>query len=679
MKITARTHILFIALIIVIVFSGSLKNNFAWDDKFLIVNNPDIKYSACIPKIFNNQLYEGGGMHSNFYRPIQLLSFMVDYRMWKLNPFGYHLTSLFLHIFNSALVYLIIVAISSSPYIAFITGSLFGIAPAISGVTFYIPARSDLLMALFLFLSMWFLIKYRQKGKGMLHVLSVISFALALLCKEMAVVLPLLLLLIVTLPPQQGRSRWRLLFPYLAILLVYALLRATIFNFAKGHILVIDDLSFSSTLPLWVRLLTDFKIIFLYMKILILPFGLHMEWFVEPVRDIFHSDISLYIAGFILAILVLKKTASKNKLILFGSLWFLFALLPVLNIYPISVLFGEGWLYVPSVGFFIVLSAIFQDIIKPRFGKIFSGILIALLLVYYAFFTIFYGAVWKDSVSVFSNVLKYEKNSPFIYLTYNNLGTAYYDKGDFARSIEYCKKSVSLNPGYSEAYNNLGIAYVATGKTVRAMKAFRKAIRLKKDFVSGYCNLGHLYASVGFKDRAVEILSAAIKIDPNSYKAYCDLGYVYIEKRDMTKAEKSFRKASQLREGDYEPHYCLGTVYIKNKKYKKALDEYKKALGLGLRDSEIYNKLGFAYIKNGRFKEAEAALRRSLALNKKQIEPYNNLGNLYSMFGYFGLAIHEYREALKAGSVDKGIEGNINKAKSGWKQALTKHKAKGVK
>ncbi|MDO8602961.1 MAG: tetratricopeptide repeat protein [Candidatus Omnitrophota bacterium] len=681
MKIIARTHILFIALIIVIVFSSSLKNNFAWDDKFLIVNNPNIKDLACIPKIFNNQLYEGDGMHSNFYRPIQLLSFMADYRIWKLNPFGYHLTSLLLHIFNSALVYLIVFAISLSPYMAFITGSLFGIAPAISGIVFYIPARSDLLMALFLFLSVWFLIKYRQKGKGMLYVLSIVSFVLSLLCKEMAMMLPLLLLLI-ELSAGSGNDRpmprFKYLVPYLAIVLTYALLRVTIFNFAKGTNFIID-LSFSATLPLWVRLLTDFKIIFLYMKILILPFGLHMEWFIEPVRNVFHSGILPYIAGFILVILGLKKIASKNKLVLFGSLWFLFALLPVLNIYPISVLFGEGWLYVPSVGFFIVFSAIFQDIIRLKLGKIFSGILVALFLVYYAFFTIFYGSVWKDSVSVFSNVLKYEKNSPFIYLTYNNLGMAYYDKGDFTRSIEYCKKSISLNPKYFEAYNNLGVAYVATGKTVRAMESFKKAIRLKKDFVSSYCNLGHLYAFIGFEDKAVEILNAAIKIDPNSYRAYCNLGYVYTEKGDMTKAEEFFKKASQLREGDYELHYCLGTVYIKNKNYKKALDEYKKALGLRLCDFEIYNKLGFAYIKNGRFKEAEAAFRHSLALNKEQSEPYNNLGNLYAVFGYFGLAIHEYREALKVGSVDKKIVDNINKAKSGWKRALTKHKAKSIK
>ncbi len=386
MKITKITHILFISLIIVIVFSSSLNNKFAWDDKFLIINNPHIKDSVYISKIFSNQLYEGDGMHSNFYRPIQLLSFMMDYRIWKLNPFGYHLTSLLLHIVNSALVYLIILAISLSPCIAFITASLFGIAPAISSIVFYTPARSDLLMALFLFLSLWFFIRYRQKGKSILYAASMVSFALSLICKEMAMMLPLLLMLTLFKPVEGGCDRRSLrhlkyLTPYLVILAIYIGLRVTILNFAKG-LNPIVDLSFPATLPLRDRLLTDFKVIFLYLRILVLPIGLHIEWFVEPVRRIFQSGILLYIAGFIIIILVVKKISDKNKLILFGSLWFLFALLPVLNIYPISVLFGEGWLYIPSIGFFIALGAVFQDIIKPKLGKIFSWILIALFLIY---------------------------------------------------------------------------------------------------------------------------------------------------------------------------------------------------------------------------------------------------------------------------------------------------------
>src|SRR3989338_4613385 len=195
MKISSSTHILLISLIITITFSGSLKNDFAWDDSYLITGNDYIKSWSYVPKVFSTQLYEGSGMHSNFYRPLQLLSFMADYSLWKLNPFGYHLTSLLLHIFNSILVYLLAAIVCSSLTPAFITSLLFGIAPCISGITYYIPARSDLLMACFMLLSILLFTKYREKKKIFLYAVSVIFFIFALLSKEMAVILPILLVI----------------------------------------------------------------------------------------------------------------------------------------------------------------------------------------------------------------------------------------------------------------------------------------------------------------------------------------------------------------------------------------------------------------------------------------------------------------------------------------------------
>jgi len=663
MKITSRTSVLFIILIIVIVFAGSLRNDFAWDDRALIIKNPYIISWGFFTKVFKTQLYEGGEMRSNYYRPVQLVSYMIDYSIWRLNPFGYHFTSLILHIFNAMLVYIIIFAISLSPSIAFLTACLFGISTAISSVTFYIPARSDLLMALFAFLSILFFIR-RRKGI-VFYIASILSFSISLLCKEMAIMVPLLLLLIdAFLPPPR---RWRWLAPYIAVLLVYACLRMTILNFSNSRI----DFSFSATLPLWVRMLTDIKIILLYLRILILPFGLHMSWFVEPLKKIFQPEILLYITGFAAIVLILRKMAVKNKLIIFGALWFLIALLPVLNIYPISVLFGEGWLYVPSIGFFVVLSVILNNMIKPRMGKIFTWILVALLLIYYAFFTISYGKVWKDTITLLTNTLRYEKKNLFVVaLAYNNLGVVYCDKGDFKSAIECCKKSAYLAPAYYEAYNNLAVAYIATGRPISAIRYLKKAISVKRDYMASYGNLGHLYNNMGLKDRAIEVLNKALSINPGYQVAYLNLGCIYAEKGDTIKAIEFLNKAIQIRDEDYYAHYYLGTLLLKNKNYKEALKEYIKASKLGQCDPDFYNKLANAYVKNKRFRDAELALMRSLALNGKQCEPYNNLGNLYSMFGRFGLAMEEYRKALDIEPDNTGIVDNIKKTKREWKQIL---------
>lgn len=669
------TPILFIALIVVIVFSNSLKSDFAWDDKYLITGNPYVKDFSYLPKIFSGQIYEGGEMESNFYRPLQLFSFAIDYSIWKLNPFGYHLTNLLLHTANSALVYSIAFIISSSSPIAFLAALMFGISPAISGVTFYIPARADLLMALFSFLSILSFIKYAETKKKTLYIISILSFISAILSKEMALILPFLLIIDMFRRNRGQGIRPKHLSAYFAIMLVYIFLRITVLNFAKGANSLIDY-SFPATIPLWKRILTDFHVICSYIQLLLFPLGLHMQRFIRPANGLFEINVILPAALIIFLVFIIRRLSRRDKIFLYSSAWFLVCLLPVLNIYPISVFLHEMWLYLPSVGFYMFFSAFIVKIIARRINKFITVLFVTLYVTYCGLTTVSYGKTWHDSISLFNNDLKYEITSPFRHLLYNNIAMAYYNKGEFEKSIEYCRKSIFLNPGYSDAYNNLGIAYSATGKPVKAVFFFKKAIQLKRDYADAYCNLGRVYKIIGSQDRAIEFSKAAIKINPMSYKAYCNLGYLYSEKGDEDRAMEFFKKAVSIRKEYYEPHYCLGNLYIKRNSYPEALNEYRESLKYGLDDAEIYSKLGFAYIKNNKFKEAETAFRHSLSLDNNQSEPHNNLGNLYSMFGYFDLAAEEYIQALKIDPGNKGIMSNIEKVKMEKERALRNKNAK---
>ncbi len=673
MEIRKSTHLLLIALVVLAIFSSSLKNDFVWDDKYLVVDNPYIRSSSHMGKIFTTQLYEGSGKHSNFYRPLQSLTYLLDYSVWGLNPFGYRLTNLFLHIFNSMILYLILAAICSSIRLAFLIALIFGIAPTISGITYYISARSDLLMALFMFLSILFFIKYVKERRSAWYIFSVFLFIPALICKEMAFALLLLIPLQIYWHRKEldshfrGNDRKVLIFlPYLLIGVSYVVLRATILNFARGDNPLID-FSYPASIPLSGRILTIFKIIPKYIEILLLPGSLHMEWFIEPIRSIFQMDMLLSALAVAFIVFVIKRLSRTYPIVLFGATWFLLGLLPVLNIYPISVFFGEGWLYLPSVGFFIIIGVIFQSILRVKV----RNALIALFLLYYSLFTIAYGNVWKDSISLFSNVLKYETKSPFIHLTYNNLSTSYYDIGDLERSLEYGIESISLKPRYQDAYNNIGVTYMALGRPVMAITYFKKAISLKRDYGSAYRNLAHAYSDIGLVESAIRYSNVSLKVAPDYYKTYCNLGYIFLEKGDTDKAIEFFKEAVRADDSYSEPHHVLGNLYLKKENFKDALYEYERALNLGVsRDHVFYNELAFLYIKNERFKDAEKFFRRSIVFNSDQAEPHNNLGNLYSMFGLFEIAIDEYRMALEIEPENKGIVKNIKNTKTEWKASL---------
>ena len=111
--------ILLIVMIAISIYANSFKNSFIWDDQALVLDNPYIKSTNYIKEIFTKHLFHGSGTVSNFYRPMQSLTLLIDYHFWRLNPFGYHLTNLFFHTLNAILIYFLILLITKNQKIAY--------------------------------------------------------------------------------------------------------------------------------------------------------------------------------------------------------------------------------------------------------------------------------------------------------------------------------------------------------------------------------------------------------------------------------------------------------------------------------------------------------------------------------------------------------------------------------
>jgi protein O-mannosyl-transferase len=668
MKSAKTIHVLILALMTIIVFASHLNNDFVWDDKFLVTDNPYIKNWSHLPEIFTTQLYAGKHTHSDFYRPLQLVSFTLDHMLWGLKPFGYHLTSLLIHVSNVILVYVILTVIGPSTALALMAASFFAVSPPISGITYYISARSDLLMAFFLLVSFLSFVRYRMGRRRIFYILSILAFIFSFLSKEMGLILVAVLALEIFREGKKSARDIMYILPYLIISVIYIVIRSTVLNFNKG----LSEPAFAATIPFWGRMLTDVKIIPKYIGLFLFPYGLHMDWFVAPEKNLLRPGIIYsFFACLVIFFAAWRLSHRSGYAARFGFLWFLVCLLPVLNIYPISVFFGEGWLYLPSIGFYTAVAAVFVSIVFPKTGKKIGSMLAGCVVIYYSLFTFNYGRVWKDGVSLFENVLKYEKESPFVYSVYNNLGVSHYDKGEIKESIKYYKKSIAADPTYENPYNNLGAAYIELNEPVRAIGYFRKAINIKKNYPDAYLNLSKAYRSIGYADKAAETALAVIEINPYFYKAYLELGYIYMDKGENGKAAGFFETAVQLKRSDPEPRYGLGSVYLKQNRFDIALEQYEKAVELDIEEnSKFYNEIGFLYLKNGKIKEAERSLLRSISLDPGRSEPHNNLGNLYSVFGYFKPAMIEYRKALALDPQSGKISDNLMKTKAQWKKAL---------
>ncbi len=340
MKKSAIVQIILIIALGIIVYSNCLDGKFVWDDFGLVKDNSLIRSWRNIPEIFTEGM---GGDNSNFYRPLQIISYAADYSLWGLNSVGYHLTNTLLHILAALAVYWLINILFSSQALAFLTAALFVVNPLHTESVSYISTRSDPLSLLFISLTLIFYIKSLPGARPVASALSLASCLLALLSKENSIIIPLLILLYhytfkIKLKP-------RLFFSISLIVLAYVILRLTLLK------------SFVSISPVLFRRVPGFfAALSEYMRLLLLPVNLHLEYG-NRLFAIFHPRAILGLAIFVFLIAAAVRRRNRDQLLFFAIAWFFLALLPVTSIYAINYSFMmEHWLYLPSVGFFLVLS-----------------------------------------------------------------------------------------------------------------------------------------------------------------------------------------------------------------------------------------------------------------------------------------------------------------------------------
>lgn len=466
-KINPYIHILVIAILGFIIYANSLKSSFIWDDYGLIKDNNYIKHWVNLPKIVIEDFGAGGGTRSNFYRPLQMILHMAGYSLWGLNVIGYHLTSVFLHILTAIALYFFVYAIVCNTSIAFLASLLFVTHPINTEAVCYISGVSDPLSLLFILLCFIFYIKSLNSKSIAPYLLALLIFAVALLSKENAVIVPILILLY----HYSFRKNLEIkkVIPFFIILLSYVLLRLTILNpFIQIHVPITSLLQ---KLPGCFVALAEFS------KLLLLPFNLHVEYG----NKVFNISDPRVITGALLSLLLIIFAFLKRKqnpLVFFSIGWFFIAFLPVSNIYPINDSFMmEHWIYTPSIGFFIILSNLIYLPLKNKRLVFLLRTLVIALIVFYSYLTIKQNEYWKEPIAFYKRTLKYAPDS---WRFYNELGIEYANSGKTKEAIECYTKSLEINPNLSGVYNNLGNLYRQIGKNDEALAMYKKAKEIDK-------------------------------------------------------------------------------------------------------------------------------------------------------------------------------------------------------
>lgn len=462
-------------LVSILVYLNSIQHAFLLNSINLIQGNESITSLANIRNIFLN--VEGP------YAPLSLTSFTFDYFLWGMHAEGYHITNILLHAMASLMVglfSLFFVDKRSALYAALV----FALLPVHSDAVDGLVGRGEILATIFsLFAFMGFLHHMRREGvpshphcpapslaghawfaDKAPYSVSLVVFVLALLSSRTAIILPFLLALYALYFLDRRALVHSLVhtLPYFAIFLGYI---------ALTMLVGIPEQDYFSALPPEWKILSAINVAGNYLQLVFLPLGLNAFYDFPAVTSLTSREAIVAIVSIVLFIIAAVLSFRFSRRISFALLFVPLGLLPLLHMLPQRTLMSESYLYLPTVGFCLLMGIGYQYLSR-RYGK--RMVIIALVpLCLYAYMTVDRNQVWAEDILLLSDALEKSPNNAVLHY---NMGVVYDDMGIFDKALLEYNKAIELNPKLAAAYYNMGCIHARHGNIEAAMYSLKWAV-----------------------------------------------------------------------------------------------------------------------------------------------------------------------------------------------------------
>lgn len=501
-----KTHILYIAtfffLLTFIVYGNALGNGLFYDDEDFIYNNAYVK-NFSVKEFFTQNAIAGASKISNYYRPLQLLTYGIEQKLFGGSAFVIHLDNILLHIVAVITLFVLLNLILKNKPISLLATVLFAIHPINTEAVTYASGRNDPLAAIFIFLTLITFLKNTKKSK----IFSVIFLIFALISRESAIVSPFLLLSIFLFQTESLKKTLEKIpsmLPLFGVILIYILLRLTVLNF-NNTLNFYNDNSLYVT-NIFVRITTFLSVLPTYITTLIFPKILQYDRVAEVVNSTLNTNVLLSLIVVIIYGIFSIKKFKKQPLFLFSFLWFFIALLPASGIIPINGIIFEHFVYIPAIAFFIVISyliiSFFQKIKSDGLSFVFL-LLVIMTFSLLSIRTIQRNQDWHDPITFYTKLLEH---NPTIARVHNNLAMALADEGKNDKAIQEYKEAIKLNDIYPQAHYNLANAYVALNKSDDAEKEYQKSLTIDPTLYQSHVSLARLYKATEQKEKFDSVL-----------------------------------------------------------------------------------------------------------------------------------------------------------------------------
>ena len=496
-----------------LAYLPALHGGYIWDDDAYVINNLTLRTADGLRQIW----FEIRATPQ--YYPLVHTSYWLEYRLWGLNPAGYHIVNVLLHSFGALLLWRILKHLQVPG--AWGVALIFALHPVHVESVAWITERKNVLSgALYMGSALAFLHyalpsnKLRSPKNGLrLYALSLFLFLCALFSKTVTSTLPAALMLVLWW--KCDRINWKdvsRLIPFFILGLCLGLL--TVWT-EKHHVGASGTEWHLSTME---RLLVAGRALWFYAGKLVWPAPLT---FIYPRWEINAASWAQYLfpMGAVAAGAALWFTRARiGKGPLIAVLFFGGTLMPALgfvDVYPFRYSFvADHFQYLASVGIIIIVasSATFLFLQRVKANHPMTAIALAVLVLTLGTLTWKQSHVYKDLETLWRDTLT---KNPNAWIAHNNLGAILKTQGKHDEEIHHYREALRLNPKFYEAHNNLGIILKARGNLNDAILHYPEAIRLKPNFVSVYTNLGNALAAQGKKAEAINQYRLALQLNPN--------------------------------------------------------------------------------------------------------------------------------------------------------------------
>ncbi|MEW5974803.1 MAG: tetratricopeptide repeat protein [Acidobacteriota bacterium] len=555
-----------IALAVCVTYGNTLQNEFIHDDKAEILQNPYVRDFVYLPKIFTTPAWAFGSegpyqFSSNYYRPIQYLTYSFLYHLVGPSPWGYHLYKLLTHFAVCGLFFWIVWCCWQNYPLALCSALLFAVHPGNTEAVSWVSAITDTNCTLFFLLSLLVYLRDRSQPSTRNVVLMSFFFLVGLLSKETTVSLLGLILLWDWLASGQFpaiRKQARVVVPLLAVFAVYLFLRIH----AIGAFLDRQHIRFEFLNGFQV-FLNQIYLLAQYTRLFFFPVSLNAHHFFEPLtspwsRPFAFAVFGLAGVGFLFCSIARRLEPTGRRIVLVGGAWFVVTLLPVL-IFLKRIgenLFAERYFYLPCLG--LCLSAAFLVThLKMRLPRLIP-VLFALLLSLLSWRAIDRNRVWRNELVFYETTVQASPKAPVIL---NSLGAVYFKQGRYEEAIRIFETSISSRVTIP-ALKNLAYAYFKVGRFEDSVTSYKKAIATDPMDAGAYSALGDVLRARGMNAEAIQNYEKALALYPESTVALFKYAEACLADRRYEQAIRALKSVLNLRPSESARAYrTLAKVY----------------------------------------------------------------------------------------------------------------------